>query len=219
MPDLVGGIRGRRHLGVLLLYVVLALGLSYPLVLHLSSHVPGSATWAFDEYTFVWNNWVFKEAALNLTSPLNTDLVFFPLGIDLILHTYNFFNAAISFPLQMVMGLAAASNLTLLLATVLSGYGTYLLTAHVLARAGSLGKPNLRFRSLWVSPAASGRGRRWYCLRFRCQPRRIRCARSLRHGDHTVAAVLRTLSAPHAGSCGRRWRQQKSGDAVPQSLA
>ena len=60
MPDLTEGKQRRHHLGVLLLYLILALGLTYPLVLQLSSHVPGSATWAFDEYTFVWNNWWFK---------------------------------------------------------------------------------------------------------------------------------------------------------------
>jgi len=157
MPDLSGSKRGRRHVGLLLLYLVLALGLSYPLILHISSHVPGSATWAFDEYTFVWNNWLFKESALNLSSPLHTDLIFFPLGIDLVLHTFNFFNAAVSLPLQMVMGLAAASNITLILGTVLSAYGTYLLTIYVLKRAGPCLRPissSARAQSRWRHLAA-----------------------------------------------------------------
>ena len=142
--SLAGGGRGKVgltlasgkviHLAVLALFLALALVLSYPLITHFATHVPGSATWAFDEYTFVWNIWWFKRAVIDLhTSPLHTYLLFFPLGIDLILHTYNFFNALIALPLQMVMSLPAASNLTLVLSTVLSGYGAYLLTLHVLS--------------------------------------------------------------------------------------
>ncbi|MDH7485165.1 MAG: interleukin-like EMT inducer domain-containing protein [Anaerolineae bacterium] len=127
------------HLAVLALFLVLALLLSYPLIAHFATHVPGSATWAFDEYTFVWNIWWFKRAVIDLhTSPLHTDLLFFPLGIDLILHTYNFFNALIALPLQMVMSLPAASNATLILSTVLSGYGAFLLVRYLLV-AGDRG--------------------------------------------------------------------------------
>ena len=121
------------HLAILGLFLVLSLALGYPLVSRFGSHVPGTATWAFDEYTFVWNTWWFKQAVVDqLSSPLHTDLLFFPLGIDLILHTYNLFNALLALPLQMVMGLPAASNLTLLISTILSGYGTFLLVRYLL---------------------------------------------------------------------------------------
>ena len=125
------------HIAVLGLFLTLALALSWPLVAHFGTHVPGSATWAFDEYTFVWNTWWFKRATVDLlTSPLHTDLLFFPLGIDLILHTYNFFNALMALPLLMVMGLPAASNVTLVLSTILSGYGTFLLVRYLLGSVG-----------------------------------------------------------------------------------
>ena len=131
------GNRHLQHLAVLGLFLVLSLALGYPLVSRFATHVPGSATWAFDEYTFVWNTWWFKQASVNfLTNPLHTDLLFFPLGIDLILHTYNLFNALVALPLQMVMGLPAASNLTLVLSTILSGYGTYLLVRYQLGASG-----------------------------------------------------------------------------------
>jgi len=124
------------HAAILGLFLLLALLFTYPLVIHFGTHVPGSATWAFDEYTFIWNLWWFKHATVDLlTSPLHTDLLFFPLGIDLILYTFNFFNALIALPLQLVMSLPAASNFTLVLATVLSGYGTYLLVRYLLGGA------------------------------------------------------------------------------------
>jgi hypothetical protein len=137
MPRRGPGLQRMTHVAVLALLLVLALALGYPLLVRFRSHVPGSATWAFDEYTFVWNIWWFKRAVIDLlSSPLRTDLLFFPLGIDLVLHTYNFCNTLVALPLQMVMGLPAASNSTLVLSTVLSGYGVFLLVRYLLALPG-----------------------------------------------------------------------------------
>ena len=121
------------------LYAFLALLMSWPVVTVLGSRVPGTATWAFDESTFVWNIWYFKHALLDLrTSPLHSGLIWYPLGIDLILYTYNFFNALIALPLQLAFNLPTASNLSLLFATTMSGFGTYLLACYVLRDACSV---------------------------------------------------------------------------------
>ncbi len=124
---------------------VLTLILSWPLIARLSTRLPGTATWAFDESTFAWNIWYFKHALLDLgASPLHSDLIWYPLGIDLILYTYNFFNAVVALPLQVAFNLPLASNVTLLLATALSGFGAYLLTYNVLRT------------TYYVLPAADG---------------------------------------------------------------
>ena len=131
------------------LYAFLALLMSWPVVTVLGSRVPGTATWAFDESTFVWNIWYFKHALLDLrTSPLHSGLIWYPLGIDLILYTYNFFNALIALPLQLAFNLPTASNLSLLFATTMSGFGTYLLACYVLRAACSVtDDPRTRRRS------------------------------------------------------------------------
>jgi hypothetical protein len=124
---------------VLGVFVVLTLILSWPVAASLESQMPGTATWAFDESTFAWNIWYFKHALLNLhTSPLHSELIWYPLGIDLILYTYNFFNAVIALPLVLAGSVPLASNVTVLLATVLSGFGAYLLTYYVLRVAYSI---------------------------------------------------------------------------------
>ena len=116
------------------LIALASVGLMWPLVLHLSSRVPGTATWAFDEYTFLWNDWYFGRALLGLhASPLHTQLIWFPLGIDLVLYTFNFTNAALALPFQLAANLVLASNLTLLLATLLSGFGAFLLASYLLS--------------------------------------------------------------------------------------
>jgi hypothetical protein len=115
------------------LYVVLTLVLTYPLVIHFCTHVMGTDIWAFDEYTFIWNMWWFKHSLLELQSnPLFSDYIFYPLGISLVLYTYNLFNALVSLPLQPWLGLPAIANLINVLSLAFSGYGTYLLLRYLL---------------------------------------------------------------------------------------
>ncbi|MGC9333240.1 MAG: hypothetical protein ACP5JJ_03770, partial [Anaerolineae bacterium] len=128
--------RKRAHVVVLGIYLLLAVVTTWPLVAHLSSHVPGSYTWAFDEYTFVWNTWWFRYALFDLgQNPLYSTHTFYPLGISLVFYTYNLFNALISLPLQPFLSLPAISNLAFLLATVLSAYGSFLLVEYLLREA------------------------------------------------------------------------------------
>ncbi len=127
--------RTRLQLIILALYILLTLLLTFPWMLHFGDAFPGTATWAFDESTFVWNIWRFKHNLLDLQmSPLYTTDIFFPPGIDLVLYTYNFQNALLGLPLLLGLNLTLASNFTILLAYVLSGYGTYLLIRYLLPR-------------------------------------------------------------------------------------
>jgi hypothetical protein len=130
--------RVRIHLLVMALYAFLALVLTWPLVRYLGTHVPGSTTWAFDEYTFIWNSWWLRYSLFDLgQNPLASTHTFYPLGINLVLYTYNLFNAFLSLPLQPFLPLPAISNLTFLLATVLSGYGAFLLLETLIGDAES----------------------------------------------------------------------------------
>ncbi len=125
----------RTHALVLALYALLTLILTWPLVANLATHVPGVPQWAYDEATFLWNIWYFKDALIdNLATPLHSELIWFPLGIDLILYTYNFFHVAAALPWTLAVNLPFGSNMALLASTVLSGYGTWLLVRSELVR-------------------------------------------------------------------------------------
>ncbi len=124
---------------ILGVFILLTLVFTWPVAGNLHSRIPGTATWAFDESTFAWNIWHFKHAVLDLrTSPLHSELIWYPLGIDLILYTYNFFNSIIAMPVLLAADVPLASNAALLLATILSGYGAYLLACYVLRSAYSV---------------------------------------------------------------------------------
>lgn len=123
----------RPHLAVLFIFAILTLILTYPLVTHLFTHVPGSPTWAFDEFTYLWNQWWFKHSVLDLhTNPFHSDLIYYPLGIDLVLYTYHLFHAVVGLPLQLVFGVPLASNVMLWFSTITGGYGAFLLVRWLL---------------------------------------------------------------------------------------
>ncbi|MBE7555410.1 MAG: hypothetical protein HS126_30540 [Anaerolineales bacterium] len=123
----------RSHLLVIGLYTLLTLIFTWPLAAHLTTHVPGEATWAFDESTFLWNMGWFKYSLLTLQqTPLASDYIFFPLGIKLTTYTFNLFNAAFGLPLQLAFSLPLGSNLTLLFSFISSAYGMFLLMLYLL---------------------------------------------------------------------------------------
>ena len=132
-----------RHLLILGLYTALTLVLTWPLITHFTTHVPGVAQWAFDESTFLWNVWYFKHSVVDhLATPLHTELIWYPLGIDLILYTYNFFHALLAQPAMLAINLPFGSNFALVVSTILSGYGVFLLVRYLLGRGWS-GLPRL----------------------------------------------------------------------------
>jgi hypothetical protein len=146
----------RHHLPVVGLYTLLTLVLTWPLLSRFTTHVPGVAQWAFDESTFLWNVWYFKHALVDqFSSPLHTELIWYPLGIDLILYTYNFFHALLAQPAMLAVNLPFGSNLALLISTILSGYGTFLLVRYLLGRGWS-GLPRLSTGASIVAAFGAG---------------------------------------------------------------
>jgi hypothetical protein len=151
----------RIHLLALLLYSLLAVALTWPLAAQITTHVPGSDVWAYDEYTFLWNIWYFKHALIDqLSSPLHTDLIFYPLGMGLVMYTFNLVAAALALPIHLATGnVPLASNLVNLASTALAGYGAFLLAFYLLRPAAASGgahfPPFIAHRSSFILPAAA----------------------------------------------------------------
>jgi hypothetical protein len=127
----------RRDLVILVIYLLLAILLTYPLITHFDSFGPGHGV---DDPAQTWSLWWLKYSTLNLgISPLYTDYLFYPLGMNLVAYTSTFLNGVISIPLQLVFGVIVAQNLSVLCAFTLGAYGTYLFVSEILSRLdGSL---------------------------------------------------------------------------------
>jgi len=121
----------RAPLSIFGVYLLLTLIFTYPLIAHLGTHIPGGNV---DEGAFLWNIWWMKHALLDLhANPLTTDMLFYPLGVNLTLYTLTPLNGLLALPLTLVAGPIVAVNVLTIAAFALSGLAMYLLAVDVLS--------------------------------------------------------------------------------------
>lgn len=118
------------HLIPLTLYSLLTFGYTYPVILNLSSSIPGGG----DAFWFLWQLWWFKHAVWDLQkSPLVTDLIYYPLtNVPVTWQTP--VNEFFSIPLQHLVGVVPLYNLLFLASFIFSGYFMYLLLTRFVRR-------------------------------------------------------------------------------------
>ncbi|MCS6880799.1 MAG: hypothetical protein RMK84_11805 [Oscillochloridaceae bacterium] len=118
----------------LALYLGLALLMTWPMALQMTTAVPGNG---FDTWQNMWNIWWLREALLTGSNPFFTPYLYYPHGAGLWLQTLNPINFLISLPIHALFGLVAAYNFVVLFSLTMSGYAAYLLARGVLAENGS----------------------------------------------------------------------------------
>lgn len=157
MRDQSRGARGsisppyRADVYALVAYVLLAIVLTYPLVLHLATHVAGDGS---DDPALAWNLWWVPYSILQLnSSPIYTHYMFYPIGLNLAFYTLTYLNAFIAIPLQFALNLVIAANANLLLSFALGGFGAYLLTRYLLRQSPAADYP-APFSGEWAAFAA-----------------------------------------------------------------
>ncbi len=140
------------HTTALALYLLLTLGMTWPLLRVFGEAIPGDG---FDGWQNYWNLWWMKVALVDrVQSPYFTDLLFHPTGVGLLFHTLNPFNGLVTLPVQLSGGLFPAYNSVVLLSWVLGGYGMFLLVRWLLGTAGETREPG----SGGTAPADVGKG-------------------------------------------------------------
>jgi hypothetical protein len=112
-----------------LFYLTVALVFLMPLPLGpLRTTVPRTSD---DVWLELWWFWWVCHAVTGRSNPLHTNLLFHPFGAPLYLSGMGLLGAAVSIPLQLVMGVVPAFNLVLLAAMVFGAFAMYLLARHV----------------------------------------------------------------------------------------
>ena len=124
----------RLHAAALAAYVVLTLAFSWPLPLHLGTHLTGPP--GGDTGVYVWNQWVFRHELVDRHQlPLFTGEIFsLTRPANLSLHNYTIFQDLVALPLLGVFGVVTTFNVVYLLMVVLSGYAMFCLAWHVTGR-------------------------------------------------------------------------------------
>ena len=116
------------------LFCALAVAFSWPLPLHLSTHLTGPPSG--DTGVYVWNMWVFRHEVLQHQVPLQTGTVLsLAPRVDLTLHNYTLFMDALAFPLIGPLGLVRTFNLVYLAMMALTGWCTARLAYRLCGRS------------------------------------------------------------------------------------
>ena len=116
-----------EHLAAALVSLVLAIGLTWPTVTDLQGRLlghPGNDSW-----NHVWGYWWVSSELLEGRWPSHTQLLSWPDGGTL--YFIDTVQAVASWPIQWLLGPAAAYNLVMILGFALSGFAAWLLARRV----------------------------------------------------------------------------------------
>lgn len=105
-------------------YTAATVVLTWPILAHISQRLGGDYG---DGFMFTWNLWFFKESVINFQNPFFTDLIYFPGGADLRLHSMSWASCILALPLQIFFEPLTTYNLLLLFYYVHAGVCMYAL--------------------------------------------------------------------------------------------
>ncbi len=118
----------KSHFLVLILYLLTFLIFTYPLVFHPKDSLPG---FPLDGFNYMWNVYVFWHEISQFHNPFFTNQIFYPIGANLVMHTYG---PLISlFGLPFLKNLALYINFLILAGMIGSSFNMYLL-ARILSK-------------------------------------------------------------------------------------
>jgi hypothetical protein len=109
------------------LFGLLAIGLTWPLAAHFTTHATGSNSWDgttifFETPVNIWNLWWFRYALIELgQSPFDGSYIFYPHGADLWFHTVAPVPALVGTILQTFLGVVATYNTLVVVSFIAAG--------------------------------------------------------------------------------------------------
>lgn len=119
------------HGKVIAVYVVLAIGVTYPLVLHLSDHIVGDPQ--SDVWAHLWGYWRTERALFqDHELPAAVEYINYPHGG--VLYHIDLLNSLLILPLKACFGMVVGFNLLVLGHLVFAAYAAFLLANHLVRR-------------------------------------------------------------------------------------
>ncbi|MDQ7030134.1 MAG: hypothetical protein Q9O62_10335 [Ardenticatenia bacterium] len=109
-------------------YGVLALLLTWPLARFWTTHAPGDGS---DDPAMLWNLWWVPFALFNGLTPLRSDYLFWPLGVNLVFYTLATLNAVLVMPFQLTLGLVPANTILVWFELIMGGMGMFYVARRV----------------------------------------------------------------------------------------
>ncbi len=117
--------------GPLVLYGLVAIAFTWPLVLHLGDRVIQKGN-SGDVWQHLWNIWWLRFSLLDLHAlPYYTPMLYYPSGANLFFHALDPMDGYLFTPVQLITGVVAAFNLNILFQITVAGWGAYLLARYL----------------------------------------------------------------------------------------
>jgi hypothetical protein len=118
-----------QHAGAAVFFLLLAVIVTWPLILHMRDRVPG---WMIsDNYEYLWKMWWFKHTLIDLhTNPLIAPNILYPQGFPLAFAEITPLHTIVGLPLTLLLGEITTYNLFALASFVFAGWAVYLLVFH-----------------------------------------------------------------------------------------
>jgi hypothetical protein len=118
-------------------FALLTIVLTYPLILHLTTHIPVHKDWhpsGSEHWTSMWAIWfVAKRIMESHQWSLFTDTIFYPRGVDLTNTTFFGFGltVGVAIPFVWYLGIILTFNLLIIGSFILTAYSTFLLVRYL----------------------------------------------------------------------------------------
>lgn len=116
------------ELAIVASYVMITLAMTWPLILHLSTHFAGQN---IDVWINQWATWWTEEALSQGRNLYYTDLMFYPHGVSLAFHSFSHVNTLLVILMRPLLGDLGAHNAAVILAHALSGYAMFCLVRYL----------------------------------------------------------------------------------------
>jgi hypothetical protein len=111
---------------IFILFITISIIFTFPLILHLKDKLPG---WEMDSLNYLWNIDTFWFELFKGNNPFFTQRIFYPLGTNLLFHTYAPFISLLG--LFFLNKLVLYINLLILISLGLAAFNTFLLTHYL----------------------------------------------------------------------------------------
>jgi hypothetical protein len=130
LPDWARRRAVRAHILAIAFLSLLTVAVTWPLVLHFGSKVPG--WYIADNYEYLWKMWWFKHALLDLhQSPLVAPQLFYPQGFQLANAELSPLLTVVGLPFTWLWGEIPTYNLLSLLSFIVAGWATFALVYRI----------------------------------------------------------------------------------------
>jgi hypothetical protein len=113
---------------IFLVYLGIALGITWPLAANLDSHFPGDSNDSLHHY---WNGWWVQRALNAGQSPSWTPYLHYPDGLSLVSHDFAWFNIGIWLIVEPLLGGLVAYNWGILISLALCGSAAFALASEL----------------------------------------------------------------------------------------